>query len=198
MSNKKSRFKICRRLGLNVVGHPKAMKRAGNTSSRENRNLSNYGLQLLEKQRLREYYNVKEKVMKNYVKKVLNSNETFSYGLIKRLELRIDNIVYRLGFASSIYQARQMVVHQHILLNGHKVKSPSHIVKVGDEVKLKEKSQSNELFVNNFLRITNANFPYLEKNTDTFTGKLVRTPEREEIPILIKDHLVVEFYSKVK
>lgn len=198
MSNKKSRFKICRRLGLNVVGHPKAMKRAGNTSSRENRNLSNYGLQLLEKQRLREYYNVKEKVMKNYVKKVLNSNETFSYGLIKRLELRIDNIVYRLGFASSIYQARQMVVHQHILLNGHKVKSPSHIVKVGDEVKLKEKSQSNELFVNNFKRNTNANFPYLEKNTDTFTGKLVRTPEREEIPILIKDHLVVEFYSKVK
>jgi len=198
MSNKKSRFKKCRRLGLNVLGHPKAMKRAGRTSSRESRNLSNYGLQLLEKQRLRAYYNVKERVMKNYVKKVLKSNETFGYALIKRLELRIDNIVYRLGFASTIYQGRQMVVHQHILLNGKKVKSPSHIVTVGDEIQLKEKSQSNEIFKNNFKMNNGTTVPYLMKAMDSFSGELVREPAREEIPIIIKDHLVVEFYSKVK
>jgi len=198
MSNKKSRFKTCRRLGLNVVGHPKAMKRAGATTSREKRNLSNYGLQLLEKQRLREYYNVKEKVMRNYVKSVLNSSEPFSHALIKRLELRIDNVIYRLGFASSIYQARQMVVHQHILLNGHKVKSPSHIVNVGDEIKLKEKSQSNQIFSENFKNTKESMYPYLEKNTDSFSGKLIRLPNRHEIPIEIKDHLVVEFYSKIK
>lgn len=198
MSNKKSRFKTCRRLGLNVVGHPKAMKRAGATTSREKRNLSNYGLQLLEKQRLKEYYNVKEKVMRNYVKSVLNSKEPFSHALIKRLELRIDNIVYRLGFASSIYQARQMVVHQHILLNGHKVKSPSHIVSVGDEIQLKEKSQKNQVFNENFKKTKKSLYPYLEKNADLFLGKLIRLPNRDEIPIEIKDHLVVEFYSKVK
>ncbi|HKL43634.1 MAG TPA: 30S ribosomal protein S4 [Clostridia bacterium] len=198
MSNNKSRFKKCRRLGLNVVGHPKAMKRAGATTSREKRNLSNYGLQLLEKQRLREYYNVKEKVMKNYVKKVLKSGEPFSHALIKRLELRVDNIVYRLGFASSIYQARQMVVHQHILLNGKKVKSPSHIINVGDEIKLKGKSQSNQIFNENFNKSKNSRYPYLEKNTELFLGKLTRLPNRNEIPIEIKDHLVVEFYSKVK
>lgn len=198
MSNKKSRFKTCRRLGLNVVGHPKAMKRAGATTSREKRNLSNYGLQLLEKQRLKEYYNVKEKVMRNYVKSVLNSNEPFSHALIKRLERRVDNLVYRLGFASSIYQARQMVVHQHILLNGKKVKSPSHIVNVGDEIKLKEKSQSNKIFSENFKNTSKSMYPYLEKNTDLFLGKLIKLPERFEIPIEIQDHLVVEFYSKVK
>lgn len=198
MSNKKSRFKTCRRLGLNVVGHPKAMKRAGATTSREKRNLSNYGLQLLEKQRLREYYNVREKVMKNYVKSVLSSSEPFSHALIKRLELRIDNIVYRLGFASSIYQARQMVVHQHIQLNGNKVKSPSHIVNVGDEIKLKEKSQSNQIFSDNFKTNSTSQFPYLEKDTELFSGKLIRLPSRHEIPIEIQDHLVVEFYSKVK
>lgn len=198
MSNKKSRFKTCRRLGLNVVGHPKAMKRAGATTSREKRNLSNYGLQLLEKQRLKEYYSVKEKVMRNYVKSVLNSNEPFSHALIKRLERRVDNLVYRLGFASSIYQARQMVVHQHILLNGKKVKSPSHIVNVGDEIKLKEKSQSNKIFSENFKNTSKSMYPYLEKNTDLFLGKLIKLPERFEIPIEIQDHLVVEFYSKVK
>ncbi len=198
MLNKKSRFKTCKRLGLNVVGHPKAMKRAGGATSREKRNLSNYGLQLLEKQRLREYYNVKEKVMKNYVKSVLNSTEPFSHALIRRLELRIDNIVYRLGFASSIYQARQMVVHQHILLNGNKVKSPSHIVSVGDEIKLKEKSQSNQLYSDNYKNDKLSPYPYLEKSVDSFTGKLIKLPLREEIPIIIQDHLVVEYYSKVK
>ena len=198
MSNKKSRFKTCRRLGLNVVGHPKAMKRSGATPSREKRNLSNYGLQLLEKQRLREYYNVREKVMKNYVKGVLNSSEPFSHALVKRLELRIDNIVYRLGFATSIYQGRQMVVHQHFLLNGKKVKSPSHIVNVGDEIKLKEKSQSNQMFSDNFNNYKVSQLPYLEKETKSFSGKLIRLPSRREIPIEIQDHLVVEYYSKVK
>ena len=118
--------------------------------------------------------------------------------MIRRLELRIDNIVYRLGFASSIYQARQMVVHQHILLNGNKVKSPSHIVSVGDEIELKEKSQSNQLYKDNFQNDTLSPYPYLEKSVDSFSGKLIKLPLREEIPIIIQDHLVVEYYSKVK
>lgn len=192
-----SRFKTCRRLGLNVVGHPKAMKRANQFNSRESRNLSEYGKQLLEKQRLREYYNVKEKVMKNYVKNINQRDIPFSTQLIRRLELRIDNIVYRLGFARSIRQARQMVVHGHILLNGQPVKSPSLKITVGDVIELKEKYRDNELFQENFTKDNETNLAYLSKDLEQFKGELVKLPLREEIPIVIQDHLVVEYYSKI-
>ena len=105
------RFKQCRRLGLNVCGHPKAMDRAGRGTSRADKKLSPYGLQLLEKQRLRAYYGVLEKQFRNYVKKAEKSKESTGVALIQMLECRLDNVVYRLGFANSIRQARQMVVH---------------------------------------------------------------------------------------
>ena len=105
------RFKKCRRLGLNVIGHPKAMKRSGNGTARDSKKLSPYGTQLLEKQRLRAYYGVMEKQFVNYARKAFKAPEQTGYALIKLLECRLDNIVYRLGFANSLAQARQMVVH---------------------------------------------------------------------------------------
>lgn len=197
MSKRKPRFKECRRLNLNFIDHPKAMKKANSHNSREKRNLSNYGYQLLEKQRLKAYYNVKEKNIRHYVKTAINSHDNFSHALIKRLELRLDNIVYRLGFASSIYQARQLVVHRHILLNDKRVKSPSQKVSPGDIIKLREASQKNPIFKDNFTNHHNT-LDYLSRNVEAFEGKLVREPNRNEIPIIIKDHLVTEFYSKVK
>ena len=134
------RFKQCRRLGLNVCGHPKAMDRAGRGTSRADKKLSPYGLQLLEKQRLRAYYGVLEKQFRNYVKKAEKSKESTGVALIQMLECRLDNVVYRLGFANSIRQARQMVVHGHILVNGKKVDIPSLTVKVGDVIAVKETS----------------------------------------------------------
>ncbi len=190
------RFKKCRRLNLNVCGHPKAMNRAGNGQARDQRKLSSYGTQLLEKQRLRAYYEVMEKQFRRYVKAAMKDSDTTGEALVKRLEVRLDNIVYRLGFANSIRQARQMVAHGHIQVNGSKVDIPSYAVAEGDLITLREKSRKIMLFKDNFLSDSAQTYPYLEKDTATFTGKLIRQPERSEIPIEINDHLVVEFYSK--
>ena len=191
------RFKLCRRLGLNVSGHPKAMKRANNGSARNAKKLSAYGLQLLEKQRLRAYYGVMEKQFASYVRKALKDKEPTGYALIKRLECRLDNLVYRLGFSSSIAQARQMVVHGHVLVNDKKVDIPSFEVNIGDIISLKEKSRSNDLFRDTFLSNTLNTYPYLAKDQDNFSGTLIRYPLREEVPIEINDSLIVEFYSKL-
>ena len=190
------RFKQCRRLGLNVCGHPKAMDRAGRGTSRADKKLSPYGLQLLEKQRLRAYYGVLEKQFRNYVKKAEKSKESTGVALIQMLECRLDNVVYRLGFANSIRQARQMVVHGHILVNGKKVDIPSFAVQVGDEVSLREKSRTNIMFKENFESGALNEYPYLSKDMDKFSGVLTRLPERQEVPIEIDEILIVEFYSK--
>jgi small subunit ribosomal protein S4 len=191
------RFKQCRRLNLNVTGHPKAMKRAGNGQSREVKNLSSYGRQLLEKQRLRGYYEVMEKQFKGYVKAAMKAPEQTGSALIKRLEFRLDNVVYRMGFALSIRQARQMVVHGHILVNGAKVDIPSYAVSVNDVISLRERSQKVELFRENLESRALSAPGYFSVNTQAFTGAVERIPEMDEVPIEIDVHLVVEFYSKL-
>ncbi|WP_300282950.1 30S ribosomal protein S4 [Peptacetobacter sp.] len=191
------RFKQCRRLGLNVCGHPKAMDRAERGTSRADKKLSPYGIQLLEKQRLKAYYGVLEKQFANYVHKAEKSKESTGTVLIQLLECRLDNIVYRLGLASSIRQARQMVVHGHILVNGKKVDRPSYGLNIGDVVSLREKSQSNAMFKENFESGELNSLPYIEKNMEKFSGTLIRKPERNEIPIEINEILVVEYYSKL-
>lgn len=191
------RFKQSRRLGLNVCGHPKAMNRATRGTSRADKKLTEYGMQLLEKQRLRAYYGVMEKQFTKYVKDAIKSPEQTGHALIKTLETRLDNLTYRMGFASSIRQARQMVVHGHILVNGKKVNIPSYIVNVGDQLSLGDKSREVELFKDNFQNSFLTSYPYIEKDEDNFSGRLIRMPEREEVPIEIDDQLVVEFYSKL-
>ncbi|MBC7087651.1 MAG: 30S ribosomal protein S4 [Tissierellales bacterium] len=193
---KQPRFKQSRRLGLNVCGHPKAMDRAQKGTSRADKKLSEYGRQLLEKQRLRAYYGVMEKQFTKYVKMAKKSPDQTGHALVKLLETRLDNIVYRAGFASSIRQARQMVVHGHILVNNKKVDIPSYIISVGDIITLKEKSKSVELFKNNFESNLLNTLPYLIKDESNMSVKLERMPNREEIPIEIEDQLVVEYYSK--
>ena len=172
------------------------MNRAKPGSSRDDRKLSNYGQQLLEKQRLRAYYGVLEKQFLGYVREAKKSHDQTGYALIKILESRLDNLVYRLGFASSIRQARQMVVHGHVRVNGQKIDIPSYRVNIGDEISLKEKSKDVELFRENFLSSFPNQYPYLEKDENDFSGKFTRFPEREEVPIEIEDQLVVEFYSQ--
>src|SRR5690554_6271639 len=198
MANMKGpRFKLSRRLGLNVYGHPKAMDRAVKSTSRADKKLTEYGQQLLEKQRLRSYYGVMEKQFVKYVVKAKKSEDQTGHALVKILESRLDNLVYRLGIASSIRQARQMVVHGHILVNDKKVDIPSYLCEPGDTVTLREKSRSVELFKDNFDNALAHSLPYLSKDADLFGGTFERLPEREEVPIEIEDQLVVEYYSKL-
>ena len=191
------RFKLSRRLGLNVYGHPKAMNRVARGTSRADKKLSNYGQQLLEKQRLRAYYGVMEKQFIKYVRMAKKSQDQTGHALVKILESRLDNLVLRMGFASSIRQARQMVVHGHILVNGKKLNIPSYLCEVGDRISLKEKSRSIELFRENFENVLLNNLPYIQKDGDNFSATFTKTPERDEVPIEIDDQLVVEFYSRL-
>ena len=190
------RFKMCRRLGLNVIGHPKAMDRAVKGSSRADKKLSEYGIRLLEKQRLRAYYGVLEKQFCRYVEKAFKSKDLPGEALIQMLESRVDNMVYRMGFAPSIRAARQMVNHGHFLVNGKKVNIPSYQLSVGDEVVLREKSRNTNIFKETFENNSLNVLPYIHKDIESFKATFSRKPLREEIPIVINDNLIVEFYSK--
>ncbi len=139
-----------------------------------------------------------EKQIVRYSKEAKKSNKLFGTALLEILETRLDNLVYRIGFANSIRQARQMVVHGHILVNGNRVNIPSYHPKVGDSITLREKSRSVELFKDNYKNAFVINYPYLNKDKNSFTAVLTSLPEREDIPIEINDQLVVEFYSKIQ
>ncbi|MEG0772215.1 30S ribosomal protein S4 [Clostridium sp.] len=184
------RFKVARRLGVNVFNHPKALNRGV-----KKQKLSEYGEQLLEKQKLKAYYGVLEKQFKKTVFDAMKSKEKTEDVLVQSLERRLDNLVYRLGFASTLRQGRQMVSHGHILVNGQKVDIPSFKVKVGDVISLREKSRNTEMFTINFTS-TILSLSYLEKDVDSFSGRLLRIPNLDEVPIEVKYSKVIEFYSK--
>lgn len=192
--NRNPRFKESRRLGVNIYGHPKAMDRYRKGMGRGDKKLSTYGEQLLQKQRLKAYYGVLEKQMRKYMDEAKKSTDITGDALVRLLETRLDNMVYRMGFASSIRQARQMVVHRHIQLNGKRVDRPSHQVKVGDRVTLKEASREIPAFKENFQELK-AHPPYISRDKDAFTASLTQHPQREEIPVEVNDHLVVEYYT---
>ncbi len=153
-------------------------------------------MQLMEKQKVKAYYGIMERQFLRYVKAAQKSAEMTGVALLKSLECRLDNLVYRIGFAKSIRQARQMVTHGHILVNGKRVNIPSFGVKVDQVITLREASRKNEMVVKNFQELATFNVPYIDKQMDQFSGKLVRLPEREEIPIDANERLIVEYYSK--
>jgi small subunit ribosomal protein S4 len=158
--------------------------------------VSEYGLQLLEKQKIKAYYGIMERQFASYFNSSKKSSEMTGVALLKALECRLDNLVYRIGFARSIRQARQLVTHGHILVNGAKVDIPSYGVQVNEVVSLKEKSRANQGLQDNFQGLVAFNVPYLEKNKDQFSGKLIREPQRDELPIEVNEILAVELYSK--
>lgn len=197
MATKKSpRFKECRRLGVNVCGHPKAMERAGAPAFKKSKKTSDYGLHLIEKQKVKAYYGILERQLRRYFELATKSSEMTGVALLVSLETRLDNLVYRLGFASSIRMARQMVSHRHIEVDGVKINIPSYSVKVGQVISLVEKAQKSEQFKKSWLSDTKAKFDYLERDEEKFSGKLTRLPLRAEIPVQINEQMVVEYYSK--
>lgn len=190
------RFKQCRRLGVNVCGHPKAMKRANSPAFAKRKKPTDYSKQLTEKQKLKAYYGVMEKQLHRYYEKALKSQLMTGDALVISLERRLDNAVYRIGFANSIRLARQLVSHGHILVNGKKVDIPSYSLQSGDVISLREKSRKNVQFEANFKGHRSFNLPYFTIDEEAWSGTLSRLPERKEIPIEVNDQLVVEFYSK--
>lgn len=189
------RFKECRRLGVNVCGHPKAMRRMDSTPFR-NKKASEYKLQLNEKQKVKAYYGILEKQMLNYYKRAYKAKEQTGFALLTLLESRLDNMVYRIGFGRSIRMARQLVTHGHILVNGKRVNIPSYGLKPGDRIELKENSRKNEHIRVNFLELQGYDLPYLEKDEENFSAVYARYPERDELPIEVNEQLIVEFYSR--
>ncbi len=156
--------------------------------------LSDYGRQLLEKQRLRLQYNVHERQMQNYYREASRMAGNTGDNLVALLESRLDALVYRAGFAPSIYAARQYVRHGHIEVNGRKVDIPSYRVKPNDVIQVQEKSRKLECF-QNAVR-TAQPVPYLEVSKADFSAKYLYLPPREEVPVVCEVPLVVEYYAR--
>lgn len=195
-TRREPRFKLCRRLGVNVCGNPKAMNRTVKAKGQRGpKKMSDYGLQLLEKQKIKAYYGVLERQFVRYYKNAAKSSDVTGHALLKSLECRLDNIVYRLGIGRSIRQARQLVNHGHLLVNGKKVDIPSYGIKANDEITIREKSRKNSLILANLQETAGFGVTYVERTGD-FSGKLIRVPAREEIPIDVNEILVIELYSK--
>ena len=191
-----SRFKECRHLGVNVCGHPKAMDRASAPAFKRTKKISEYGKQLIEKQKVKAYYGILERQLVQYYKRALKAEGKTGEALIEALECRLDNLVYRIGFANSIRMARQMVTHGHITVDGEKVNIPSYAVKVGQTISLIEKMRKSPQFKEQFASPNKVKYEYLERDEENFSGKLISKPRREKIPVEINDQMVVEFYSK--
>ena len=158
---------------------------------------SEFGKRLDEKQKLRFRYNVLEKQMRRYVKRAFNSKGVSGHVLLQLLETRLDNAVYRLGFANTIWAARQLVTHGHILVNGKKVNIPSYELRVNDVISVKEKLHKNQQLLDalNYCPVSMIP-PYYSSDRDNFSGTLVSTPNRDDIPEKIDEQLIVEYYSK--
>ena len=195
-TRREPRFKLCRRLGVNVCGHPKAMKRMDDKPARGGKKISEYGLQLMEKQKIKAYYGILERQLARYMKLSQMSKGITGEVLLQTLECRLDNLVYRLGFARSIRQARQVVTHGHIMLNGKKTSIPSQLVKENDVIALRQESRKNVMLSNNFQELHPFGLNYLEKNPEEYTGKLLRKPQRDEIPVEVNEILIIEHYSQ--
>ena len=158
--------------------------------------LSNYGTQLREKQKVRKYYGVLEGQFAEYFNMAENMSGKTGTNLLKLLELRFDNIIYRLGFASSRPEARQLVVHGHFTINGKKADVPSMILKVGDVIQIKEKSQSSAKFKALIENHKKTAPQWLQVDPNNFTGRIIAEPTKEDIELPIEEHLIVELYSK--
>lgn len=192
---------ICRTVGFDIWGRPKspASKRAypvgQHGPNQKDRRQSEYGEQLLAKQVIRRYYNMLEKQFSNTFKKAQRMSGNTSLNFLRLLELRLSTAVWRLGFARTVFQARQMVSHCHILVNGKMVNIASFQLKVGDVIEVRDRKSSRDIAKNNHYEA--AAIPaYMEADVQNFKGKVIALPEREDFPKFFKEQQVVEFYAR--
>ena len=195
------KFRVSRRLGVSLSGTGKEIARRnyapGDHGAGRCAKISDYGMQLAEKQKVRFTYGLTERQFHNLFNKAGKIRKgTHGENFIVLLERRLDNIVYRLGLASTRQQARQLVNHGHILVDGKRVDIPSYEVTVGQEISVREKSQKN-VYIQASLEATTGTLPFVEFNKDEMKGSLVRLPERSELDHDYNENLIVEYYNKL-
>ena len=193
--------KVKKSRALGVALTPKAQKimerrpsRPGQHGQARRRRPSEYGIQLLEKQRLRFQYNISEAQMRKAYERASRMAGSTGDNLVQLLEMRLDAIVLRSGFAPTIHAARQYVNHGHFLVNGRKATIPSMRLKPGDAVTVRERCRTSPLFVD--LDLGGETVPYLSVDPANRSATLVGLPQRDEVPVMCAEHLVVEFYSR--
>ncbi|MBI1386880.1 MAG: 30S ribosomal protein S4 [bacterium] len=158
---------------------------------------SDYGLQLREKQKAKRTYGVLERQFRRYYQEASRMRGVTGENLLHLLERRLDNVIFRLGFAASRSQARQLIRHNHVLVNGKRVNIPSFLVKVGQNLEIKESSRNVPGVMEAVsLRKSTGAFAWLERDDKNFTGRLTRLPTVDEIALPVKEQMIVELYSK--
>lgn len=197
--NRQPIAKRCRALGISpaVMGYTnKSSFRNPNGNSR--RKKSEYSQQLTEKQKVKFVYGIMEKQFRSYYEKAEKAQGKTGAVLLTMIEHRLDNVVFRLGLATTRKEARQLVNHAHFTVNGKKVNIPSYLVKVGDVIEVKESSRSTARFkaIAEGQTSSIAAPKWLEKSADKLGGKVIAEPEREDIDFPVEEHLIVELYSK--
>ena len=189
-------LKRCRSLGMDPIylGINKKSKRQ---LKRSNRKMSEYGLQLREKQKAKFIYGVLEKPFRNYFEKAKQQEGMTGENLMTLLETRLDNVMFRMGFARTRREARQIVGHRHVLVNGKQVKVPSYLVKAGDVIEIKEKNKGSQRY-KDILEVTGGNMitNWLEVDAENLKGEVKELPKRDAIDVPVDEMLIVELYSK--
>lgn len=192
--------RIARKFGEPIYGPDKVFEKKkhapGMHGVNRRRKTTEYGIQLREKQKAKYTYGVLERQFRRYFDIATRRKGKTGEVLIQILESRLDNIVFRLGIAPTRDSARQLVSHRHIMLNGKVCNIPSTILKPGDIVSVRERSKSLELITTNLAKHNHSKYPWLEWDASEMSGKYIMLPEREAIPENIKEHLIVELYSK--
>ena len=189
-------LKRCRSLGLDPI-YLGIDKKSNRELKRANRKMSEYGLQLREKQKAKFIYGVLEKPFRNYYKKADKMQGMTGTNLMIILESRLDNVVFRMGLARTRKEARQIVDHKHVLVNGKQVNIPSYLVKAGDTIEIKEKCKGSQRY-KDILEVTGGRLvpEWLDVDTEALKGTVKELPSREAIDVPVNEVLIVELYSK--
>lgn len=195
------RVRISRRFGTPIFGPTKYLERRnygpGVHGPKSRRKATDYGLGLIEKQKLKYYYGLLERQFRGVYEKALKRRGVTGEQMLQILETRLDNVVYHLGFANTRAAARQMVSHGHVLVNGRKVNVPSFGLKVNNVIEIKNNNVSRQLATKNLEIATSRSVPdWLLLNKDEFKGTVMRIPTRDEIQPIANEQAVVEFYSR--
>ena len=189
-------LKRCRSLGLEPL-YLGIDKKSTRTLKRANRKVSEYGMQLKEKQKAKFIYGVLEKPFLNYYLKADRMQGQTGENMMVMLESRLDNVIFRLGFARTRREARQIVDHRHVTVNGRIVNIPSYLVKAGDEIEIKEKAKGSQRY-KDILEVTGGRMvpAWLDSDQENLKGTVKELPKREDIDVPVNEMLIVELYSK--